>query len=83
MQKFVRRIFSSETQRPSGVKLWQIPIPVVDPIPRPGAAWRFGAPLLAHEASYLAASASRASLRSNSILYLYTVSPRHARPAQG
>jgi putative mRNA 3-end processing factor len=46
---------------------------LVDPIPRPGVERRFGAPLLAHEASYFAASAKIASFLWISILVLYTV----------
>src|ERR1700744_4581027 len=60
-----------------------MPIPVVDPMPRPGAACRLGAPLMAQEASYLAASASRASLRSKSMLYIYTATVLRARPTAG
>ena len=59
MQWFVNKIFSRETQRPSGVKLWQMLLPSEWPKP-PG----FGAredPLLAQETSYLAASARIAS----------------------
>src|SRR5690606_9807504 len=61
-QKLVSRIFSSATQRPSGVKLWQMPMPSVAPSPLRPLELRFGAPLLAHETSYLAASARTLSL---------------------
>ena len=56
----VSRILSSDTQRPSGVYEWQMPLPVELPMPPAGVA-RF-APLDAHEASYFAASARMASL---------------------
>ncbi len=46
---------------------------MVEPIPFPRDELRFGAPLLAHEASYFAASAKTASFRAISILVLYTV----------
>ena len=61
-QKFVNRILSSEMQRPSGAKLWQIPMPSFEPRPRPCDESRRVPPLDAHEASYLAASARMASL---------------------
>src|SRR5690606_20972110 len=60
-QKLVSRIFSSDTQRPSGVKLWQMPGPLA-PMPEVPFEPRFGAPLLAQDASYLAASARMLSL---------------------
>src|SRR5689334_7200910 len=52
-----------------------MPMPVVEPMPLPGAAERFGAPLLAQDASYFAASARMANFRSISTgLALYTAS---------
>ena len=57
MQKFVSRIFSSEMQRPSGAQAWQIPAPVVEPIPLPSREPRRSPPDDAQEASYFAASA--------------------------
>ncbi len=62
MQKLVNRIFNSDTQRPSGVYEWQMPMPSVLPIPPVPSEWRLLAPLEAQEASYLAASARTASL---------------------
>ena len=54
-------IFSSETQRPSAVKLWQMPTPpTVLPIP-PAVLCRT-VPLEEHETSYLADSARILSL---------------------
>jgi hypothetical protein len=44
-----------------------MPDPVVDPRPRSGVERRFDAPLLAHDASYFAASARIDSLRDNSM----------------
>lgn len=67
MQKFVSRILSSEMQRPSGAKLWQMPVPSVEPMPLPFFDERLTPPLLAHDASYLAASARTASLAYKSI----------------
>jgi len=61
----VSRIFSRATQRPSGVKLWQIPMPSVAPSPLRPLELRFGAPLLAQETSYFAASAKTLSLSIN------------------
>jgi hypothetical protein len=60
--QFVSSTFSSDTQRPSGVKAWQMPAPVVEPMPLPSRESRWLPPLLAQEASYLAASARMASL---------------------
>jgi hypothetical protein len=60
-QKLVSRIFSSDTQRPSGVYEWQIPVPSVLPMPPVPSELRLVAPLEAQEASYLAASARIAS----------------------
>ena len=62
MQKLVSRILSSDTQRPSGVYEWQMPMPSVLPMPPLPSECRLPAPLDAHEASYLAASARIASL---------------------
>jgi hypothetical protein len=53
-------IFSSETQRPSSVKLWHIPHPAAEPRFFPGL-FRV-VPLDAQETSYLAASANVFSL---------------------
>jgi hypothetical protein len=59
---------SSETQRPSGVYEWQIPIPSVFPSPfAPPARLRLD-PLLAHDASYLAASARMDSFSRSSVM---------------
>ena len=44
-----------------------MPWPMVEPSPWPSREWRLLVPLLAHEASYLAASASTASLDERSI----------------
>ena len=57
----VRRITVTDSQSPRGTHA------------RPGAAERLGPPLLAQEASYFAASANTANLRSSSILVLYPV----------
>jgi len=54
-------------QRPSGAWEWQMPEPVVEPRPAAAVDRRFGAPLLAHDASYFAASARRDSLRDSSM----------------
>ena len=62
MQKLVSRIFSSDTQRPSGVYEWQMPMPSVLPMPPVFDELRLSAPLDAQDASYLAASARMASL---------------------
>jgi hypothetical protein len=51
----VKRIFSSETQRPSSVKEWQIPPDTEFPRPPPRFSRRL--PLEAQETSYLAALA--------------------------
>jgi hypothetical protein len=59
MQKFVSRIFSSYTQRPSGVKEWQIPMPLS--APKPFLSGARLEPEEAQETSYLAASARMAS----------------------
>src|SRR6187551_3417403 len=71
-----------------------MPEPSVEPMPEPPSELRFSVPLEAHEASYLAASARIASLRSSSMgprrerprgqrrLYEYTVVHR-PRPARG
>ena len=56
----MRRILSSDTQRPSGVYEWQMPDPSAEPIP-PFYAFRPRMPLLEQEASYFAASARIAS----------------------
>ena len=59
--------FSSEMQRPSGAYEWQMPAPPVEPTPAlPRESFR-AAPLLAHEASYFAASARISSLCCRSI----------------
>src|SRR5690606_16180403 len=82
-QKLVSRIFSSDTQRPSGVKLWQMPGPLA---PRPEVPFelRFGAPLLAQDTSYLAASARMLSLSMGSTSRVpntvYKNSNRDCRP---
>src|SRR5215203_1433837 len=44
-----------------------MPEPSVEPMPLPPSEWRLSVPLEAHEASYLAASARIASLRSSCI----------------
>ena len=62
MQKLVSRIFSSDTQRPSGVYEWQMPMPSVLPMPPVFDESRLPAPEEAHDASYLAASARMPSL---------------------
>ena len=62
MQTLVSMIFSSETQRPSAVKEWQMPHPAVLPT-SPGRLRRV-TPLDAHETSYLADSASTLSFSS-------------------
>jgi hypothetical protein len=51
---------SSETQRPSSVKLWQIPQPAAEPMPL--AVFLRVVPLDAQDTSYLAASAKVFSL---------------------
>jgi hypothetical protein len=56
-----------------------MPIPVVEPMPLPGAACRRGAPLLAHEASYFAASAKTANFLSISIPVIIYSSHRPCR----
>src|SRR5690606_11083066 len=67
MQKLVSRILSSDTQRPSGVYEWQMPMPSVLPTPLPPRESRRPAPLEAQDASYLAASARIASLSVSSM----------------
>src|SRR5689334_4566469 len=61
-----------------------MPMPVVEPSPLPPADERPAAPLDAHEASYFAASASRASLRGRSIgsgtVYVYGMGPAAVKP---
>lgn len=54
-------------QRPSGVWQWQMPVPVVEPMPLEPRELRFVVPLFAQEASYFAASARMASLRASSL----------------
>src|SRR5690606_26987656 len=82
-QKLVSRIFSSDTQRPSGVKLWQMPGPLA-PRPEVPLELRFGAPLLAQDTSYLAASARMLSLSMSSTSRVpntvYKNSNRDCRP---
>ena len=62
MQTLVSMIFSSETQRPSAVKEWQMPHPAA--LPTPPARCLRVTPLEAHETSYLADSASTLSFSS-------------------
>jgi hypothetical protein len=68
MQALVSSTFSSEMHLPSGVYEWQMPIPSVEPMPPAPLARRPLDPLLAHDASYFAASARMASLEISSIL---------------
>jgi hypothetical protein len=62
MQTLERRIFRSETQRPSGVQLWQQPDGNVIPV----VPFRL-LPLDEHDASYFAASAKTAIFSSTFI----------------
>src|ERR1035437_6186559 len=55
MQALVRRILSSEMQRPSAVQVWQMPLDVV--LPRAPAFPERLLPLEEQETSYLALSA--------------------------
>ena len=75
-QKLVSRILSSEMQRPSGAKLWQMPAPSLLPMPPwPPPARdesRRVPPLEAQLASYLAASAKIASLEASSTVQMYS-----------
>ena len=57
MQWFVSMILRRDTQRPSSVKLWQMPIPPTV-LPNPPDVFLRTVPLEAHETSYLADSAS-------------------------
>jgi hypothetical protein len=60
-QKWVSSIFSNDMHGPSGVKLSQMPAPVLAPTPSVPREQSLGAPLLVQDASYFAASAHTSS----------------------
>ncbi|GAL68360.1 hypothetical protein JCM19301_1967 [Jejuia pallidilutea] len=55
----VSKIFNNETQRPSLVKVWQIPM--LEALPKPLFVFFLLLPLEAQDTSYFAASASMLS----------------------